>query len=50
MKIHKLVLIGFGNAGQALARLLLEKRSELKDRHSIRFMVTAIATGRKSVV
>jgi homoserine dehydrogenase len=45
MKIYKLVLIGFGNAGQALARLLLEKRSELKDRHSIRFMVTAIATG-----
>jgi len=45
MKIYKLVLIGFGNAGQALARLLIEKRSELKDRHSIRFMVTAIATG-----
>jgi len=45
MKIYKLVLIGFGNAGQALARLLLEKRSELKDRHAIRFMVTAVATG-----
>ncbi|MBN1314204.1 MAG: homoserine dehydrogenase [Anaerolineales bacterium] len=45
MKIYKLVLMGFGNAGQALARLLLEKRSELQDRYSIRFMVTAVATG-----
>jgi len=45
MKIYKLVLIGFGNVGQALARLLLEKRSELRDRYSIRFMVTAVATG-----
>jgi homoserine dehydrogenase len=45
MKTHKLVLIGFGNAGQALAQLLLEKRPELQHRHSIRFMVTAVATG-----
>jgi len=45
MKTYKLVLIGFGNAGQALARLLLEKRSELENRYSIRFMVTAVATG-----
>ena len=45
MKIYKLVLIGFGNVGQALARLLLEKRSELRDRYSIRFIVTAVATG-----
>jgi homoserine dehydrogenase len=45
MKMYKLVLIGFGNAGQALARLLLEKRTELQDGYSIRFMVTAVATG-----
>jgi len=45
MKIYKLILLGFGNVGQALARLLLEKRSELQNRYLIRFMVTAIATG-----
>jgi homoserine dehydrogenase len=44
MKIYKLVLLGFGNVGQALARLLLEKRSELQHRYLIRFMVTAVAT------
>jgi len=45
MKLYKLVLLGFGNVGQALARLLLEKCSELEHRYSIRFIVTAIATG-----
>jgi homoserine dehydrogenase len=45
MESHKMVLLGFGNAGQALARLFLEKRSELEHRHSIHFMVTAMATG-----
>ncbi len=44
MKTYKLVLLGFGNVGQALARLLLEKRSELQHRYSIRFMVTAVVT------
>ncbi len=45
MKTYKLVLLGFGNVGQALVRLLLEKRSELQHRYSIRFMVTAVTTG-----
>jgi len=45
MKTYKLVLLGFGNVGQALASLLLEKRSELEHRYLIRFMVTAVATG-----
>jgi homoserine dehydrogenase len=45
MKIYKLVLLGFGNVGQALASLLLEKRTELRHRYSIRFIVTAVATG-----
>jgi len=45
MKTYKLALLGFGNVGQALARLLLEKRSELEHRYSICFMVTAVATG-----
>jgi len=34
----------FGNVGQALARLLLEKQSELEQRYLTRFTVTAIAT------
>ncbi len=45
MKTNKLVLIGFGNVGQALARLLLEKRSELQNRYLTRFIVTAVTTG-----
>lgn len=45
MKTYKLLLLGFGNAGQALASLLLEKQTELQHRYSIRFMVTAVATG-----
>ena len=45
MRSHKLVLLGFGNAGQALARLLLEKHSELQHRHAICFTATAVATG-----
>jgi len=44
MKTYKLVLLGFGNVGQALVRLLLEKRSELEHRYSIRFLVAAVAT------
>lgn len=44
MKLFKSVLLGFGHVGQALARLLLEKRSELEHHYSIHFMVTAVAT------
>jgi homoserine dehydrogenase len=45
MKTYKMVFLGFGNVGQALARLLLEKRSELQHRYLIRFIATAVATG-----
>ena len=45
MKDFKLALIGFGNVGQALARLLLDKESELQYRYSTLFSVTAIDTG-----
>lgn len=41
-----LVLIGFGNVGKALARLLLHKQTDLKDQFGITFQVTGIATGR----
>lgn len=46
MPHYKLVLLGFGNVGQALARLLLKKRAELEDRYTITFSVTGLATGR----
>jgi len=45
MKEYKLALIGFGNVGQAFARLLLDKKSELQYRYSTKAIVTAIATG-----
>jgi homoserine dehydrogenase len=41
---HKLALLGFGNVGQALARLLLNKCDELKARYGVTFRVTAIRT------
>jgi homoserine dehydrogenase len=44
---HKnLALLGFGNVGQALARLLLRKESELVERYGLTFSVTGISTGR----
>lgn len=43
---HNLALIGFGNVGRALARLLLRKRTELAARYSVSFRTVAIATGR----
>lgn len=46
MAQYKLAFLGFGNVGKALARLLLDKRSELHDRYGIDFSVTGIATGR----
>ncbi len=44
MKEYKLALIGFGNVGQAFARLLLDKNTELQYRYSTKAKVTAIAT------
>ena len=41
----KLVLLGFGNVGQALVRLLLKKEDELHSRYGISFSVTGISTG-----
>jgi homoserine dehydrogenase len=41
-----LALLGFGNVGRALARLLLRKECELQDKYDLTFRVTGIATGR----
>jgi homoserine dehydrogenase len=46
MTLYRLCLVGFGNVGQAFARLLLEKQVELQQKHDIQFIVTGIATGR----
>jgi len=45
MKKYRLCLVGFGNVGQAFARLLLEKENELATRYGISAIVTGIITG-----
>lgn len=45
MPHYDLALIGFGNVGQALARLLIRKRKDLKSQHDLTFEITTIATG-----
>ncbi len=46
MAQHSFCLVGFGNVGQAFARLLICKRQALKAKYEISFNVTGIATGR----
>ncbi len=46
MNHFNLALLGFGNVGQAFARLLLRKEEELAERYAVSFSVTGIATGR----
>ena len=46
MKNYKLAFLGFGNVGKALARLLLEKRVEIRERYGITFLVTGISTAK----
>ena len=45
MAHYKLAFLGFGNVGQALAQLLIRKKTELKEKHDLTFSVTGIATG-----
>lgn len=42
---HRLVLLGFGNVGQEFARLLLERRAELRRERGLEVAVVAILTG-----
>lgn len=46
MKQIALVMVGFGNVGQAFARLLLRKEQILAEKYGYRFIVTGIVTGR----
>lgn len=46
MAHYNLAMMGFGNVGKQLARLLLAKQSELQQRYNITFSVTGISTGK----
>jgi homoserine dehydrogenase len=46
---YRLALLGFGNVGRALARLLQRKETELESDYGINFIVTGIATGRHGI-
>lgn len=45
MKTIKLALVGFGNVGQAFARLLMRKQARLAEEFDLSFPVVGIATG-----
>ncbi len=46
MAHYKLALLGFGNVGQAFARLLMRKEDAIRSQFDVTFRVTAIFTGR----
>ncbi|HEV2800275.1 MAG TPA: hypothetical protein VGW12_07250 [Pyrinomonadaceae bacterium] len=46
MKTFNLCLLGFGNVGRALVRLLVEKSAEMRDRYGIEWRITGVATRR----
>lgn len=46
MKMYNLCFLGFGNVGQALVRLLMEKREEMRERYKIEWRITGAATRR----
>ena len=45
MRTVRLVLIGFGNVGRALARLILSKDAELQEAHALSLKIVGIGTG-----
>jgi homoserine dehydrogenase len=46
MKEYRLCFLGFGNVGRALARLLVAKSTELREKHKINWKITGVATRR----
>ncbi len=44
MKTLRTAILGFGSAGQAFAKLLLEKRAEIKEKYDVCIEVVAITT------
>ena len=47
MREIRLALVGFGNVGQAFARLIMEKQQELEADYDFTPVVTGIITGRR---
>ena len=45
MKTLKVAMLGFGNAGQSFAEILLDKHQQICDKYGVDVRVTAIATG-----
>lgn len=50
MTHYNLALLGFGNVGRALARLLERKAAEVQARYGITYTITGIATGRHGTI
>lgn len=46
MKRYRLCFLGFGNVGRALARLLVAKSTELRERYEIEWEIVGVATRR----
>ncbi|MEE0741188.1 MAG: homoserine dehydrogenase [Emergencia sp.] len=46
----KVAVLGFGDAGRAFARMLLEKNEEIRKRYGIGVVVTAISTRSRGVI
>ena len=46
MEIQRIVFLGFGNVGKALARLLMERRAMINQKFGVDFIVTGIFTKR----
>ncbi len=49
MQEVKIAFLGFGNVGQALARLFLDKQTLLRDQYNLTYRAVGIATGRHGV-
>jgi homoserine dehydrogenase len=47
MKILRLAMMGFGNAGRAFAKLILQKEEEISKLFGVKILTTAIATATK---
>jgi homoserine dehydrogenase len=43
---YNLAIVGFGNVGRALLRLLISKEAELRRKHDLRWRLTGVATRR----
>lgn len=50
MKVLKIAMLGFGNAGRAFARILIEKHEQIKVDYDCDIQVAAIATGSRGTL